>query len=438
METIRGDNVNRSLNKDASIHDDIHQQPQKKRRLNGPAPSSTKSNPPSPIETVDLSEPLPFEESRPSKSTSRTSSFGQQPSMPRDHTGVTSKVQEYRNVESMMDSTSRNPNKRGKGSRQRWSFRKDQGSESYQSSSPPQSHNARQHVVDLSHDDNECSEIERRDASEDPDVSNTYSNPSKITQPNAKIGGDTSRGWAPLPDRRPSRRLEAAKQSQLQVQVPEKKQQLNHQFVTVEGNRRGLPSSPSSPDELMAPTTVGGNAGVQSTSPNKRRRVESNNEDPAVKAKEMMLIAAETSLEPSNIPAIKFVSSDSRLKDNLLHEAPEPWGASLTGINIPSQPDLFTDGDLGIQMDEKAQFYKIMCDGKPFRRPRMSGVIALNKLQKILFSRAGNKVRFAMSKVQHESDNVIDLEFASKKDVKSLQRLLDTTKSISIEEKSRY
>ena len=430
--------MNRSPNKDAGIHDDLHQQPQKKRKLNGPAPLSRQSNLPSPIETVDLSEPLPLEESRPSKSTSRTSSFSQLPSMPREQTGIASKVQEYRKVESMMDSASRNLDKRGKGNRQKWSFRKDQGSESYKSSSPPQSHNARQHVVDLSHDDRKCSEIERQDVSEDLDVGDTHNVSSKITQPNANTGGDTSHGWAPLPDRRPSRHLEAAKQSQLHVKIPEKKQQLNRQFVTVEGTRRGLPNLPSSPDELMAPTTVGGNAGVQPTSPNKRRRVESKNEDPAAKAKELMLIATETSLEPSNIPTTEFVSSDSRPRDNLLREAPEPWGASLAGVNIPSHPDLFTDGDLGIQLDEKAQSYKIMCDGKPFRHERMSGIIALNKLQKIIFSKAGNKVRFAMSKVQHESDNVIDIEFASKKGVRSLRSLLDTTRGISIEEKSRY
>ena len=402
-----------------------NQQSQKRRRLNNTfAPHS---NPQSPVETVDLSE-SGYQKGGMvnSHSGSISSTYSRPPSASRDSFNLPTKVPEYRKVETMMKCSPENGGRRNKN---RQANR--EGRESDTASMLRGGNDPKPKVVDISDDESVRKHIDQRKTSE------RLKKLSEEDDVHGKVSGEASPYWSPVPPGRQTGQSQAAEQPGSHVKVLVKTPQLREQFVNIDGQRRGRPDRLDSPDELDAPTTVGVKARTIADSPNKKRRLEPPTRDISSKTEETIFVKREIPLEPSRIPSTTFSSNTSKAKNKREKEAPDFWAADLRSINLPAIQEPLTKGQLGIQLDENARCFKIMSNGNVLHLPRMPGTVSLDRLQKVFVDISGTKVRFSSSMVQHESDHIIDVEFASNPDVRSLYQRLDDTR-ISLKLEPRY
>ena len=217
--------------------------------------------------------------------------------------------------------------------------------------------------------------------------------------------------------------------------TPKQPKSLNSQFVQVDGQRRGGPNPASSPDELMSGTTVGNQTDPTVQSPRKRSRTRSSSKALTTTLKSPGLVEDNLGLEPSNIRVSKFVAARPQKKAKSTEEAAPPWSCDLAAINLPAAGRYHQNQDLGLVHDKQSDIYKVYEGGLPAKFPGTTSQIAPLKLIRVHRECGGRKFRFESSRRGSE-DNILDIEFSSKKDASDffnrLQRSVGSVKILII------
>lgn len=343
---------------------------------------------------------------------------------------------EYRKVEEMMDS-------KPKSKKQRRSDNQNyQADHKLLPSSPKRS--SMSDPIDISGDESHITKTKPRAA-----LRPTYQGTAR--QPPPTVNGTKSNSSRSLKDRvhpaqspyfnqpgLPTPRANGnVKQKLISQNVSrEKSPGLAQKFVATDGTRRGSDVNASSDaDELQsAPTTVGQNADPGAVFTVKEMRLNSPSKHSSSTLKATPPMHDLTVLPPSTIKS-DFSSSNAQSRNGGRptrsaprdQEAKPPWSVALAAISLPGA--LFTADDLGLVYDQKQGEYYIQRHGSAIRTPYSSLQIQPMKLNKILWERTGTKVRLESSRSGTE-DNVLDLEFASERDLSDLLRRLQNSKSV--------
>ena len=227
----------------------------------------------------------------------------------------------------------------------------------------------------------------------------------------------------------------------------EKSPGLAQKFVAADGTRRGSDVNASSDaDELQsAPTTVGQNADPDVVFTTKDMRSNS----PSKHSSSTLKATSSTDDLPVVAPSIiksDFPNSNAKRRNDgrpsrpvLLDQETKPtWSVSLAGISLPGL--LYKNEDLGLVYDEKEKEYHIRERGERIHSLYSSLRIQPTKLMKIWWEKNGVRLRLESSRSGAE-DNVLDLEFASERDVQDLLRRVQNvqnSKALSVGSKNKY
>ena len=227
----------------------------------------------------------------------------------------------------------------------------------------------------------------------------------------------------------------------------EKSPGLAQKFVAADGTRRGSDVNASSDaDELQsAPTTVGQNADPDAvfTTKDMRSNSPSKHSSSTLKATsstdDLPVVAP---MAPSIIKS-DFLNSNAKRRNDgrpsrlvtLDQESKRPWSVTLAAISLPGT--LYKNEDLGLVYDEREKEYHIRERGERIHSLYSSLRIQPTKLMKVWWEKNGVKVRLESSRSGAE-DNVLDLEFASERDVLDLLRRLQNSKTLSVGSKNKY
>ena len=224
----------------------------------------------------------------------------------------------------------------------------------------------------------------------------------------------------------------------------EKSPGLAQKFVAADGTRRGSDVNASSEaDELQsAPTTVGQNADPDAVFTAKDMRPNSPSKHSSSTLKATSSTDDLAVLAPSTIKS-DFPSSNTKSRNGgrpsrpvlLDKEAKPPWSVTLAAISLPGR--LYRNEDLGLVYDEKQKDYHIRERGERIQTRHSSLRIQPPKLLKIMWEKNGVRVRLESSRSGTE-DNVLDLEFASERDVQDLLHRLQNSKALSVHSKNEY
>ena len=212
---------------------------------------------------------------------------------------------------------------------------------------------------------------------------------------------------------------------------------LSSKFVAENGERRGAPAVPSSPDELTAGTTVGNHTEPHTVVKSKRRRTGSTSQASTLKLSSTLQSAHGTGLDRSNIPAAQFSNSRIKKTDTVAREAPPPWSVGVAAINVSGQPRIIQGENYGLVHNEKENYYSVLWNGKPFKTGDVLLELHPKRIWKILHENDGAKMRFELHR-DGTSDSVIDLELLTEKDSFELLRRLQIDRAIQVKRESRY
>ena len=219
---------------------------------------------------------------------------------------------------------------------------------------------------------------------------------------------------------------------------------LAQKFVAADGTRRGSDVNASSDaDELQsAPTTVGQNADPDAVFTVKEMRSNS----PSKQSSSILKASTPTDdlaiWAPSTIRS-DFASSNAknRTSGRPAHPAPcdqeakPPWSVALAAISLPGR--LLKDDALGLVYDRKQNEYYVQMQGSTIKSTHSSLRIRPQKLVKVLWEIAGNRVRLESSRSGTE-DNILDLELVLERHVLDLLERLQKSNSFSVIGKNRY
>lgn len=242
----------------------------------------------------------------------------------------------------------------------------------------------------------------------------------------------------------PRSNLNVKQKSTSQNSAREKSPGLAQKFVAADGTRRGSDVNASSDaDELQsAPTTVGQNADPDAVFTIKDMRSNSPSKHSSSTLKATSPTVDVTDMAPSIIKS-DFPSSNAKRRNDgrssrpvlLDQEAKRPWSVTLAAISLPGT--LYKNEDLGLVYDEKEKEYHIRERGERIHSLYSSLRIQPPKLMKIWWERNGVRVRLESSRSGAE-DNVLDLEFASERDVQDLLCRLQSLKALTVGSRSKY